>query len=189
MGSGSIQEALTHRLKALPACHNSKARGDARGLAGGQGNFRSNLRRKLTQILDQRITHFFSSFLAMSPIDGARTQLWAATSPEVDTFDLKCVPASHSASFERPNNEIRAGPPTSCRLLQLQRRAPLRRMRRSGRTCGGSARSSWQNLAEAIHTQGSPPHLVTSLVVKWSSTVAVIYRLLNFERTVIYRLL
>ncbi|KAL8286459.1 hypothetical protein RQP46_004476 [Phenoliferia psychrophenolica] len=36
-----------------------------------------------------RITYFFSSFLAMKPIDGAKTQLWAATSPEVDELDLK----------------------------------------------------------------------------------------------------
>ncbi|KAK4702735.1 hypothetical protein P7C70_g3484, partial [Phenoliferia sp. Uapishka_3] len=37
------------------------------------------------------ITNFFSSFIAMTPLEGAKTQLWAATSPEIDTLDLKAA--------------------------------------------------------------------------------------------------
>lgn len=34
---------------------------------------------------------FLSGYLAMTALEGAKTQLWAATSSEVDTLDLKYV--------------------------------------------------------------------------------------------------
>lgn len=34
---------------------------------------------------------WLSSYIAMTPFEGAKTQIWAATSPEVDEQDLKFV--------------------------------------------------------------------------------------------------